>query len=577
MTKKITVFVALLIIFAFSELSFAQQQILLSALNSMERVSQSVIFQGDASVVIQSAKNEVESFQIIVSAPTQHLMITNVEISDLTGQNGGKINNESITLFREEYVRVWRASPRPELPPGLYADPLVPFINPLTGEPIVPRQQFRERWGEPIKTIGYEMYALPFPVFKGQNQPIWFDVSVPKDAESGLYTGDVTVTSEDNISQTIDVSLTVWDFTLPDTSSLRTHFGTIPHADTYWKLGAGSDRFRKIEMNYCDVFSEHRITPPIPKSLLPQANENGSLTITPERHAQLQEFIKKHKIREFEIPRIRYRNPLTSDRDKLVRYLKEYYRYLKDNGWDEGAFYYMHDEPNLPENYAHVSEYGKLVAEAAPGLKRLVVEQTYKEAPSWPEIDHAVDIWCPLWSFIHRETILDKVSQGDEVWSYTALTQRAPSYHPDYNAVKDLDPPYWHIDRPLANYRAPMWINWQYNITGLLYWTAVASTLDPWNIPAFTSFQRYFNGGGYLLYPGYPCGMDTAVSCIRLKNIRDGIEDYEYFAILEKLAGREKVNRIVDTIAPAWWDFSKEPGKYASAREQIAKEIVRLK
>ena len=250
---------------------------------------------------------------------------------------------------------------------------------------------------------------------------------------------------------------------------------------------------------------------------------------------------------------------------------------LTDNNWAEGAFYYMHDEPNLPENYEHVSEYGKLVHEAAPGLKRLVVEQTYKEAPSWPEIDHAVDIWCPLWSFIHRETILDKISHGDEVWSYTALTQRAPGYHPDYDKVKDFDPPYWHIDRPLTVYHAPMWINWQYNITGLLYWTTVATTLDPWNIPAFTSFQRYFNGGGYLLYPGFPCGMDGAVSCIRLKNIRDGMEDCEYFALLEKLAGREAVNRIVDSIAPAWWDYSREPENYSSAREQIAQEIVRLK
>jgi len=576
MIKKIAVFVSIAL-FAFSDITLAQQQILLSALNSMERVGQNGIFQGEASAVVQSAKNEVESFQVIVSAPIQHLMITNVEISDLTGKNGNKINKESIKLFREEYVRVRRASPRPELPPGLYADPLVPFINPLTGKPIVHRQQSRERWGAPIKTIGYEMYALPFSVFKGQNQPLWFDVYVPKESQPGVYTGKVMVTTDENETQAIDVKLTVWNFTLPDTPTLRNHFGTFPHAASYWGLGAGSERFKNIEMNYCDVFTEHRLTPPTPRSLLPEVNEDGSLKITPERHSKLQEFIKKHNIVEFEIPRIRYKNPLTTDRDKIIRYLGDYMKYLKDNNWAEGAFYYMYDEPNLPENYEYVSEYGKLVHEVAPGLKRLVVEQTYKEAPSWPDIDQAVDIWCPLWSFIHRESILEKVSQGDEVWSYTALTQRAPEYHPDYDKVKDFDPPYWHIDRPLANYRAPMWINWQYSITGLLYWTTVVTTLDQWNIPAFTSFGRYFNGGGYLLYPGFPCGIDSAISCIRLKNIRDGMEDYEYFALLEKLAGREAVTRFVDRIAPEWWDFSKDPGDYAKTRELIAKEIVRLK
>jgi len=576
MTKKLIVIVSITLC-VLTTLSIAEERILLSALNSMERVEQNGLFKGKGHAEIKSAQNEVESFQIIVSAPSDHLVITNVEISDLHGKNGALLSKDRIKLFREEYVRVWRASPRPELPPGLYADPLVPFINPLTGKPIVHKQQYRERWGEPIKTIGHEMYAMPFPVFSGQNQPIWFDVSVPDDTEPGVYTGKVTVTSENDISQTIEVSLTVWDFALPDTATMRTHFGTIPHADTYWKLGVNSERFRNIEMNYCDVFTEHRLTPPIPRSLLPQATDDGSLTITPERHAKLKEFLKKHRISEFEIPRIRYKKPLTDDREKIVRYLSDYMNYLKENGWAEGAFYYMHDEPNLPENYEHVSEYGKLVNEIAPGLKRLVVEQTYKEAPSWPEIDHAIDIWCPLWSFIHRESILEKVAHGDEVWSYSALTQRAPDYHPNYDKVKDLDPPYWHIDRPLANYRAPMWINWQYNITGLLYWTSVAANLDQWNIPAFTSFGRYLNGGGYLLYPGYPCGMDTAVSCIRLKNVRDGIEDFEYFAILEKIAGRDAVDKFVDRIAPNWWEFSKDSGDYSRARELIAEEIVRLK
>ncbi|MBT4483876.1 MAG: DUF4091 domain-containing protein, partial [Candidatus Latescibacteria bacterium] len=365
---------------------------------------------------------------------------------------------------------------------------------------------------------------------------------------------------------------------LPDTPTLRNHFGTFPHAANYWKLKVGSERFRNIELNYCAAFAEHRLTPPTPRHYLPEVNEDGSLKISADRHCKLQEFRKKYNIVEFEVPRAPYRkNPLTDNREKVTRYLKDYQKYLTDNGWAESAFYYMHDEPNLPENYEHVSEYGKLVREVAPDLKRLVVEQTYKEAPSWPEIDQAVDIWCPLWSFIHRESILEKVSQGDEVWSYTALTQRSPEYHPDYNKVKDFDPPYWHIDRPLAEYRAPMWINWQYNITGLLYWTSVVTTLDQWNIPAFTSFGRYFNGGGYLLYPGYPCGIDGAVSCIRLKTIRDGMEDYEYFTLLEKLAGRDAVDKIVDSIAPEWWDFSKKPVDYARARARIAQEIERLK
>ncbi|HUS72685.1 MAG TPA: DUF4091 domain-containing protein, partial [Sedimentisphaerales bacterium] len=212
-----------------------------------------------------------------------------------------------------------------------------------------------------------------------------------------------------------------------------------------------------------------------------------------------------------------------------------------------------------------------------PELKCLVVEQTYLQDPSWPDIDPAVDIWCPLWSFIDEKTINEKISHGDEVWSYTALVQRSPRYHPEYEKVKGLDPPYWHLDRPLIVYRVPTWINRRYNITGLLYWTTITTVIEPWLNPAFSHYGIHFNGGGFLFYPGLPCGIDGPVCSMRIKNLRDGMEDYEYFTILEKLKGKEIVEKIVNTVAPSWWNFSKDPGKFLAAREKLAEEIVKRK
>jgi hypothetical protein len=74
-----------------------------------------------------------------------------------------------------------------------------------------------------------------------------------------------------------------------------------------------------------------------------------------------------------------------------------------------------------------------------------------------------------------------------------------------------------------------------------------------------------------------PCGIDGPVISIRLKNLRDGMEDYEYFAILEKLAGKKTVKKIVDTISPNWWNFSKNPDEFLTAREKIAQQILKLK
>jgi hypothetical protein len=109
-----------------------------------------------------------------------------------------------------------------------------------------------------------------------------------------------------------------------------------------------------------------------------------------------------------------------------------------------------------------------------------------------------------------------------------------------------------------------------------LYWSTVTRVIAPWFNPAF-AHPRHYNGGGYLFYPGEPCGIDGPVTCMRLKNLRDGMEDYEYFALLERLAGRGAVDKIVRRIAPNWWGFSRDPDAIAAAREELAEEIVEAK
>lgn len=582
----ITIFLFLLL--SSFNYSFADDKIALTALNSMERIDQNQKIDGAHTVKIWSAKNEVESFQVVVSAAKENINIIKVEISDLIGPKGSKIEKENIKLFREEYVRVRLSTPRAQLPPGLYPDPLVPFINPVTNKPIELLSRTRKRWGESVTTGGYDMYAIPFEVFKGQNQVIWADVYVPKNIPAGKYSGQLRVLAKGGISEQIPIAVTVWDFILPDGPTHRNHFGGFGNIARYFRIERNSERFKRIEMRYCQAMSDHRINPPIPRYLLPQTNDDGSLKIIPERHKALKEFISRLHVTDFEIPRASfarlpsstlrsdYKTITPANRNKAQRYYREFYKYLKDNGWEEGAYVYMLDEPNLRENYEQVLVLGQLVHEAVPQLKCLVVEQTYLQDPSWPDIDPAVDIWCPLWSFIDRKTINDKVAHGDEVWSYTALVQRAPRYHPQYQSVKGFDPPYWHIDRPMIVYRVPTWINYQYDITGLLYWSTVTTVIEPWSNPAF-AHPRHYNGGGFLFYPGLPCGIDGPVISMRMKNLRDGMEDYEYFAILEKLTDKKTVMKIVDTVSPNWWNFSRDPNEFFVARERIAQQILRLK
>jgi hypothetical protein len=86
----------------------------------------------------------------------------------------------------------------------------------------------------------------------------------------------------------------------------------------------------------------------------------------------------------------------------------------------------------------------------------------------------------------------------------------------------------------------------------------------------------YFNGGGLLFYPGKDAGFDGPIASIRLKNIREGLEDYEYFAILEKNGEEEFVKEMVNAVSPEWWDYTKDPGTILKVREKLAMKIESL-
>ena len=161
------------------------------------------------------------------------------------------------------------------------------------------------------------------------------------------------------------------------------------------------------------------------------------------------------------------------------------------------------------------------------------------------------------------------------MWSYTALCQKAPSYHPEYEKVKGEDPPYWQIDFPVLSYRIAPWLNRRYGVTGLLYWAVVywgSPQRNPWDSPGF---RIRFNGEGALFYPGEDAGIEGPVASIRLKNLRDGMEDYEYFALLDKRRCSAVVDEIVRSAVPTWGTWNQDPYRLLELRKALATEILR--
>jgi hypothetical protein len=78
---------------------------------------------------------------------------------------------------------------------------------------------------------------------------------------------------------------------------------------------------------------------------------------------------------------------------------------------------------------------------------------------------------------------------------------------------------------------------------------------------------------GSLLYPGADVGVQGFLPSIRLNEIREGLEDYEYFTILAQRRGRSVAEAVVKRIARSWHDWDNDPRHLLEARAEIARSI----
>jgi hypothetical protein len=489
-------------------------------------------------VGITAAANEYEPFRVIVSAGAAKLTNVTVEAGPLTGR-AGKIGAEHVSLFREHYIDVFEPSYASTAPTGWYPDALIPFTGPDGAE-----------------LSGAKYDAVPFDVEPSTNQGVWVDVYVPPDTRAGDYAGSVTVKSGETVLGEVPVRLTVWGFSLPDTIAMRSNFGGLgSRVAQAHGVDAGSEAFRQIEDRYVDTLLQHRCVPSSLGPVWPDWTPEGGIddAKTGER---LRMMVEDRHVNALALP-FAYQN----DPEKCKAYLHDLAAYLREKGWLDLAYIYMKDEPNNAEDYEIVRQQGALIHEADPGIKRLCTEQTITSNAEWGDLYGAVDIWCPLWGLYDEETARQRQALGEEMWSYTALCQCARTN------------PYWQIDFPPVSFRAPFWISWHYRIKGFLYWSSVywPPEHDPWTAPHFR--DKYW-GEGMLLYPGADAGIAGPVPSIRLKLIREAMEDFEYMTLAAARGHGAEVDAIVDRLARSFQDWERDPAAYAQARAKLAELVT---
>lgn len=508
---------------ALSSLPAAQATPAVWTAPSLHRVGMSDAPGNNTEARLAAARGESQSFQIVVSGASAGLGNVNVTVSDLHGPNGQTIPRTSFALYREKYQHVtssspnWKGSNQP-LGPGWYADALIPFTDPDTGKPL----------------SGAKYTAVPFDVKPGQNQPIWVDLSVPRNTEPGTYTGSYTVSSKEG-EFTGTIAVKVWNFELPAAPSMKSSFlffqaGSLP-AD------------RELLRNKISPLS----TNPADQARLMKENGLSTTQAGPFSGA--------------DVGRCSMSPAPSVNQFKSVAAAQQKGLMLYDYSADE---------------IGHCTNLYPMIRQWAGNMHQAGIKNLISMSPTPALYDDgsgtgrsAVDIWVllPLMYNNAKGHVAEVMKKGDTVWSYNTLVQDAYS-------------PKWLIDFDPVDFRIqPGFISQSLNLTGLLYWRVDKWGSDPWNNVNNTGTYSSANypGEGMLVYPGDPVGVKGVVASMRLKWLRDGVEDYDYVQILKDLGKADLAMEISRSVGADWTNWTRDPNAIEAARQKLGEAIDQLK
>lgn len=462
---------------------------------------------------LYAARGEFEPFQVVVQAPAGGLSGVGLVVSDLNGPAGATIESAEFALYREHYVEVRPGSPDPggdngPLGPGWYADALIPFTPPAHQGP-ASDAVFR---------------AAPVDVPAGQRQPYWVDLFVPRDAAPGRYTGSFTITSDQGTA-TGAIVLTVWNFTLPLRPSLISSFD-LEEADS---LGNLKELLR------------HRLMPK---------------EVRPEFQDELRDDWGLGAVDLRGLWSGANRKTCTMDPAPDPERMRAA---VKGFASDLLVYNLTADEvDSCPGLDAQLGAWS--TALRAEGVANLVTMMPTTELLAGVDGRPAVDIWVvlPKRYVAAPELAAAAAERGTSLWSYNA-------------GVQDDFSPKWQIDFAPINFRIqPGFLSQSLGMTGLLYWRIDLWTEQPWtDVNTYFNGRDYLPGDGMLVYPGEPAGVNGFTPSLRLKWLREGVEDYEYVALLKARGEGEQAMRIVRSVATDWRTWTKDPNALEHARRQL--------
>jgi len=520
------------------------------------------------SLRIQAAKDEFEPFQLVVRSGSSQSL--SVDITDFTSGTDS-IPATNVILHHLDYVPITKLSDHFGRT-GDWPDPLYPVAM-----------------GESVTFSA------------NTNQPLWFTVHVPRDAEAGIYNATVAIGSAK-----IPVALEVWDFALPQTIHLASQwgFGWSSVVSTYKGTNGGVHPcyWNLVDTLYED-HADHRLTPkgvgwPAGLNYPGGVDYDCNGDLDPDAlgdwdfHTLADKYLSGSALDNgtgfpcfpIKVPssswppdsrpssfcgQSRGTDPPGNDsyNIKWFQYWTSVSNYLNTTSdYAAKGYYHIVNEPQTFDHYDIVGYLSQQTKAAAPHVRIMVSEQVEPDIYNYPGAK--INIWMPTISNYQVERAHDRqLYHEEEIWWYFLYGDRPPLPNPTV------------MDRTGIEARIIPWLAWLERVNGLVYYSTTDWSPDPWSQPWINNG----NGDGFLIYPpkdstiAYdPCDAQSnrLVTSIRWELMREGMEDYEYLWLLNLGDPQIGVSNDADVIAQQFISsrtlFSRVPTDLYEKRAAIA-------
>jgi hypothetical protein len=545
--------------------------------------------------VVYTMQNEIQSFQVHVNnSGSGSINALSVTMSDLVNARTGthiSAASTDIVVYREAYenVNFPTATGATYLnTTGYIPDILIPAIDPY--------------WHQTTN-------AFPFTVLPGNNQSVWIDVHTPPSAPSGYYSGTVTVSNGATVLATMPVVYAVWDWEMPSTASLASFtsasyggfcyqvYGTAGCTAYPGSLGAAdfgetwSDVDAAIQM-LDNRYSLSGITNVFPGS--------GSFDIFDSVYGPLFNGTPGHITGILQGARFTsyMLEPLSGQFNSAT--FQNFQSTFAANGWVT-PFYGLADEPNPYD----ASVWATLIANgnlehtfSNPVIPNLVTTDivTAGNYGALNTIDRLVVNLVVLerggGTAMQDLSTYQNWLSGNPIrrfWSYQSCSDSGTCT----NGISGPEPGYpnsypnYDIDgTPVAN-RVFEWLTYLHGQTGELYYDIDVCDSIQCGYPALASpnplLSDYYAGGwgdGTLMYPGSSAYVGTAIPIwlpsMRLKMIRDGMQDYEYLNALTNLGQGAFAAQQAYLFITNSYTFNNDPTALEASRQAMGTTLHQL-